>query len=442
MRSVVLNLAERTIKMLSFQFMRILGIETSCDETAVAVLEIKDKDKISVLSNIVSSQVKIHAKFGGVVPNLAAREHVKNIKHVFELALKTAGVNPPDSGFKKEIDPVREKSPQTTGVAPLARRSLNGIDLIAVTRGPGLGPALLVGLSFAKTLAWLYDKPIIGVNHLEGHIYSNWLKPVGEFPISNFLRLLCNRESATKSGQFPKKIFPALNLVVSGGHTELVLMKDYGKYELIGETLDDAAGEAFDKVARLLGLGYPGGPAISKIAKNGNPDKYPLPRPMLKLKNFDFSYSGLKTAVLYLIRDLHLKKLSNQIKADIASSFQKSATEVLIIKTMRAAQQYGVKSILLSGGVSANETLRTELKKNAEQNGFQYFQPLMEYTGDNAAMIALAGYFVYTKNPDAPKGGRDSEADASGRLSRPRRRSKKTDWESVEMDANLGFFSK
>ncbi len=372
--------------------MRIIGIETSCDETAVAVLDIKSKNKISILSNIVSSQVKIHAKFGGVVPNLAAREHVKNIRHVFDLALKTAGINSSADGLKKEIYPVQSREGSQRASA------LCGIDLIAVTRGPGLGPALLIGLSFAKTIAWLYDKPIIGVNHLEGHIYSNWLRPVGEFPIFNL--------------QFSKKIFPALNLVVSGGHTELVLMKDYGKYELVGETLDDAVGEAFDKVARLLGLGYPGGPAISKIAKDGDPEKYPLPRPMLKLKNFDFSYSGLKTAVLYLIRDLHLKKLSDQIKADIASSFQKSATEVLIIKTMRAAKQYDVKSILLSGGVSANETLRTELKKTAEQNGFQYFQPLMEYTGDNAAMIALAGYFNYKK---------------------------KTDWESVQMDANLGF---
>lgn len=356
--------------MLPFKSMKIIGIETSCDETAVAVLEIKAKNKIAILSSIVSSQVKIHAKFGGVVPNLAAREHVKNIRQVFDLALKTAGVNPSTGGLKKEID------------------------LIAVTRGPGLGPALLIGLSFAKTIAWLYDKPIVGVNHLEGHIFSNWLN---------------------STSKITKNIFPALNLVVSGGHTELVLMKDYGKYELIGETLDDAVGEAFDKVARLLGLGYPGGPAISKIAKNGNPNKYPLPRPMLKLKNFDFSYSGLKTAVLYLIRDLHLKKLSDQTKADIASSFQKSATEVLIIKTMRAAKQYSVKSILLSGGVSANETLRTELKKNAEQDGFQYFQPLMEYTGDNAAMIALAGYFNYSADKKAGK----------------------FKWDLIDMDANL-----
>ena len=374
--------------------MRILGIETSCDETAVAVLEIRGKNKISILSNIVSSQVKIHAKFGGVVPNLAAREHVKNIRRVFNLALKTAGIK----DLKKEIN------------------------LIAVTRGPGLSPALLAGLSFAKTIAWLYDKPIIGVNHLEGHIYSNWLPKNDNRPLT-----IDDRQS--------KNIFPALNLIVSGGHTELVLMANYGKYKLIGETLDDAAGEAFDKVARLLGLGYPGGPAISKIAKDGDPEKYPLPRPMLKLKNYNFSYSGLKTAVLYLIRDIVTKspstkfraspstssgqhRLSAKQKADVAASFQKSATEVLVIKTVRAAKQYGVKSILLSGGVSANETLRIELKKNAEQNGFKYFQPLVEYTGDNAAMIALAGYFNYLTN-------KKSLSFYS--------------WSKIDMDANLGF---
>jgi len=377
--------------------MKILGIETSCDETAVAVLEIKGKNNITVLSNIVSSQVKLHAKFGGVVPNLAAREHVKNIRRVFELALKTAGLNPPATAF--------------SGAPPraVAGGFKKEIDMIAVTRGPGLGPALLVGLSFAKTLAWLYDKPVIGVNHLEGHIFSNWLPPIRK--INNY-QLTINNAFC--------HIFPALNLIVSGGHTELVLMKDYGKYELVGETLDDAVGEAFDKVARLLGLEYPGGPAISKIAKNGNSDKYPLPRPMLKLKNYNFSYSGLKTAVLYLIRDLKkdlgLSTLNLKQRADIAASFQKSATEVLVIKTIRAAKQYGVKSILLSGGVSANETLRTKLEKNAEQNGFKYFQPLMKYTGDNAAMIALAGYFSY-------KAGKKPKKDLK--------------WDLIDMDANL-----
>ena len=343
--------------------MKILGIETSCDETAIAVIEITAKNKITVLSNVVSSQMKLHAKYGGVVPSLAAREHVKNINHVFELALKTAGIRK----FDKDID------------------------LIAVTRGPGLGPALLVGITFAKTLAWLYKKPITGVSHLEGHIYSNYL-----------------------SGEHMKNIFPALNLIVSGGHTELVLMSSPGRYKIIGETLDDAVGEAFDKVARLLELGYPGGPAISKVAEKGNPDKYPLPLPMAKSKDYNFSYSGLKTAVLYLLRDLKVKKykLKTSDKADIAASFQKSATGILVQKTIKAAKEFGVKSILLLGGVSANKLLRSELYKNATESGLRYFQPEMNYTGDNATMIAVAGYFSSNK---------------------------KTPLSGVKMDANLGF---
>ncbi len=359
--------------------MKVLGIETSCDETAVAVLEIKN-GKIKVLSNTISSQVKLHAKYGGVVPNLAAREHVKNIGHVFRLALKEAKIK----DFKKEID------------------------LMAVTRGPGLGPALLVGISFAKAIAWKYDKPLIGVNHLEGHVYSNFLKKVGV--ISNF---------HPPTGRPISKKSPILNLIVSGGHTELVLMTGYGKYKIIGESVDDAIGEAFDKVARLLGLGYPGGPAISKLAQKGNPETYPLPSPMIYSKDFNFSYSGLKTAVLYLIRDLGLKKLDNKTKADIAASFQKSAVEVLLKKTLRAAKEYKVKSIMLSGGVSANSYLRLNLNQVTEELGLNYFQPELEYTGDNAAMIALAGYF-------------SSRNKKPGELT----------WDLVEMDANLGFKSK
>lgn len=357
--------------------MKILGIETSCDETAVAVLEVNTDFKkkkgikpgdLKVLSNIVSSQIKLHAKYGGVVPNLAAREHTKNISHVFKTALKVAKVK----DIKKEIN------------------------LLAVTRGPGLSPALLVGLTFAKTVSWKYNIPIIGVNHLEAHILSNWLKTVGE--ISN--------------------VSPIMNLVVSGGHTELVLMKDFGKYELVGETLDDAVGEAFDKVARLLGLGYPGGPAISKIAVNGDPSHYPLPSPMLNSKNFDFSYSGLKTAVLYLKRDLEIKgkKLTKAQKADIAASFQKSACEVLIKKTIKAAKQFGAKSVFLSGGVSGNVYLRENLGIAAIKEGLKFNKPAPEYTTDNAAMIGVAGYINFLKNKKTPD-----------------------TWSDVEMDSNLNF---
>jgi len=366
--------------------MKILAIETSCDETAVAILEIKKN--IKVLSNIISSQVKLHAKYGGVVPNLAAREHVRNIEHVFKRALGAAKIE----NFKKEID------------------------TIAVTCGPGLGPALLVGIAFAKTLAWKYNKPLVGVNHLEGHIYSHWLN-------NDF------KASAVK--------FPILHLIVSGGHTELVLMKGYGKYELIGETLDDAAGEAFDKVARLLGLGYPGGPAVAARAaklkvKNARPRqaegeageklKIKFPRPMEKSGDLNFSYSGLKTAVLYKIRDLKNSgiKINGNVISEICYEFQQAAVDVLIKKTEKAVKEYKVDSIMLSGGVSANTLLRNEFKKLAENNGLHYSRPALEYTGDNAAMIAVAGYYNKLKIKN---------------------KKSKISWDSVEMDANLSLVS-
>lgn len=341
--------------------MKILGIETSCDETAIAVLSIETFKplNIKVLSNVVSSQVKLHAKYGGVVPHLAAREHEKNLPRVLRLALQKAGIK----SIKSEIS------------------------FIAVTIGPGLSPALWQGVNFAKELAKKYKKPIIGVNHLEAHIYSNWLNN--------------------------KKIpFPALNLIVSGGHTMLVLMKSYGKYKIIGETLDDAAGEAFDKVARILGLGYPGGPAISQKAekwnfkipilnfkKNNKNQAIKFPRPMINSKDYNFSYSGLKTAVLYKIKELKNKKikLTESLINQICYEFQRAAIEVLIVKTVKAAKDLKVKSILLSGGVSANKLLRHKLKKETEKLGVYYAQPEMKYTTDNAVMIALAGFFSRKK---------------------------------------------
>ncbi|OGN32578.1 MAG: tRNA (adenosine(37)-N6)-threonylcarbamoyltransferase complex transferase subunit TsaD [Candidatus Yanofskybacteria bacterium RIFCSPLOWO2_02_FULL_43_10b] len=347
--------------------MKILGIETSCDETSIAVLEVvpsshkaskdKQKTKVKVLSNTISSQIKIHAKYGGVYPALAAREHAKNIDKVLKLTLKEAGL-----------------------------KSVEEVDLIAVTKGPGLAVALIVGITFAKTLAWKFKKPIAGVNHLEGHIYSNWLPP---------------KDLDYRLLTIDDRLFPALCLIVSGGHTELVLMKDHGKFKIIGETLDDAAGEAFDKIARLLGLGYPGGPLISKEAEKFcksaiQPTLDPrllarefssgcmadllqisLPRPMINSKNFDFSFSGLKTAVLYLISRLNLEKPRpgletgpsrchldylpddlDEIRPAVALEAQQAIVDVLISKTLRAAKQYKVKSVLLSGGVSANKLLR------------------------------------------------------------------------------------
>ena len=360
--------------------MLILGIETSCDETAASLVE-AGNGKIKVLSNIVSSQVKLHAKYGGVVPSLAAREHVKNLRPVLELAVKGA--------------------------------SLKKIDLISVTAGPGLISSLLVGTAFAKALAWKFKKPIVGVNHTEGHIASNWLPPI---------------ESHYKLPTTNYKLFPAMCLVVSGGHTQLIFMKGFGKYKKVGETLDDAAGEAFDKIARILGLGYPGGPAISVAAEKLQTTHYSLqtslPRPMLNSKNFDFSFSGLKTAVLYLDRDLKKKigknKLPKEIVYQVATEAQRAIVDVLVSKTIKAAQKYGARSIMLSGGVSANKLLRSELQKNAEQREIKYFQPASEYTTDNAAMIALAGYF-------SARGGSASGGNRNFRHG---------DWKKVKTDAN------
>lgn len=351
--------------------MTILAIETSCDETAIAVLDISGPGSIVVRSNIVSSQIKIHAEYGGVVPNLAAREHVKNINHVFETALKKAGI----TDFSKEID------------------------LMAVTHGPGLGPALLVGISFAKTIAMTHEKPLIGVNHMRGHMYSNWLGP--EFSVSSLQ-------------------FPVLHLVVSGGHTELVLMNDYEEFKLIGETMDDAVGEAFDKVARLLELGYPGGPAISARAEQFSVSslQFPIkfPRPMTHSKDYNFSFSGLKTAVLYKIRDLKESgiEINDAVTNEIAHAFQEAAIDVLIQKTFRAAKELGANAVMLSGGVSANKLLRDDFEKAARENGLRYSRPPMEYTTDNAVMIAVAGYFAHQKSQVA-------------------------DWQTVDMHPNRSF---
>jgi len=336
--------------------MIVLGIETSCDETAVAVIK-KEAGKLSVLANIVSSQISLHAPFGGVVPNLAAREHLKNIIPVLKSALKESQIEPKD------------------------------IDLISVTQGPGLIPALLIGTNFAKTIAYAWHKPLLGIHHIEGHIYANF--------INN-----------------PQIKFPALALVVSGGHTQLILVKDHFQYDLIGETQDDAVGEAFDKVARILGLSYPGGPLISQLADEymaQNPNVIGgdlLPRPMLNSGNFNFSFSGLKTAALYIVRDFRKEyslapedKLPHDFIQKMAYEFQEAATDVLISKTIKAGIQYNVKTIFLAGGVSANQSLRDKLgsavKKNIPQVSYA-LQPL-DYSTDNATMIAVAGAYRFKK---------------------------------------------
>ncbi len=330
--------------------MKILGIESSCDETAASIIEGR-KDSVNVLSNVVSSQIDIHKKYGGVIPEIAAREHVLDILPVVDKAIKDAGLN---------------------------KKDLSGeVDAIAVATGPGLVSSLMVGIETAKTLAYIFNTPLVSVNHIEGHVYANFI----------------NSNEIT---------FPSIVLTVSGGHTMLILMKDFNKFETLGETRDDAAGEAFDKAAQLMDIGYPGGPAISKLAEEVVGDNgINLPRPMIDSPNFEFSFSGLKTALLYeLQKDSEWK---NKIP-EYCQEFQQAIIDVLIKKTIKAAKKYGAKSILLAGGVSANKELRLQLEKEIKKElpETTFFKPELAYTTDNAAMIASAGYFkahdnIYTK---------------------------------------------
>ena len=408
--------------------MRILAIETSCDETAIAIAEFtgpKAVPRISVLSNIVSSQIAVHRKFGGVVPNLARREHEKNLTFILERAFKEARFSNfksqitnhkqiPNSKIKK-IEKILEREPELferfkKHILPLKKP---GIDAIAVTYGPGLAPALWVGVNFARALAVLWNKPLIPINHMEGHFFSTFLQKRGkenfQFSIPNFQ-------------------FPIIGLLVSGGHTELVLTKKPWKFKIIGETRDDAAGEAFDKVARILGLPYPGGPALSALAEReipisksqfSNKFQFPnskfqikLPRPMMGSDDYDFSFSGLKTAVLYLARDLGAKQ-TKKLRPVIAKEFQDAVVDVLVKKTIRAAKVFKAKTVLLGGGVAANHELRKRLEANLKKElpNTKYLIPNTRMTGDNALMIAIAAHFVGKKKALDKVG-----ADANARL--------------------------
>jgi len=314
----------------------ILGIESSCDETAAAIVKISG-GKFQILSNIVSSQIEIHKKFGGVVPEIAARNHVKNILPVIEKSLAKAKIKP----------------------AQIAK--------IAVTAGPGLITSLLVGVQTAKTLGRVWQKPVCPINHLKAHLYANWI-----------------------SNQSLK--FPALCLLVSGGHTEIILLKNQTQFKKVGQTLDDAAGEAFDKVAQLLKLGYPGGPIISRLAAKGNPKAFAFARPMINSNDFNFSFSGLKTSVLYLVKKLPTpdQKTIN----DLSASFQQSAVDVLAAKTFKAAKFYQAKTLMLSGGVAANLLLRQTFAKKSLALGIDFSMPDINLCTDNAVMAAVAGYFT------------------------------------------------
>lgn len=316
--------------------MLILGIESSCDETSVALV----RDGREVLANSIISQMDIHGDFGGVVPELACRRHLEVINPLLEKTLKDNGL------------------------------SWKDLDAIAVTSGPGLVGAVLIGVAVAKALAYLLNIPLIGVNHLEGHIYGNYLE----------------------EGRIE---FPSMALLVSGGHTSLILVRDHGIYEIIGETLDDAAGEAYDKVARMLNLGYPGGPIIDRMARDGDPNKIFFPRAMMENRsNFDFSFSGLKTAVVYYLKT---PEGQNADKADVCAGFQSAVVDVLVTKTMRAVKKYGVKNILLAGGVARNSSLRENMARSARKAGVNLSVPSLILCTDNAGMIASAGYFNYIR---------------------------------------------
>ncbi len=372
--------------------MKILAVETSCDETAICVLEGNPKTgNFEIISNIVSSQVKIHQQWGGVVPNLAAREHIRNIEIVLKKALKKAQV------------------------------SLAEIDLFAVTKGPGLIPALLIGTNFAKSLAYFCEKPLVGIHHIEGHIFACYL-------------------DEKNRGNMEKFEFPVLALAVSGGHTQLVLMKNFLEYEIIGQTQDDAVGEAFDKIAKIMDLGYPGGPIVSEMAEvdlaeiekienielRNSLGKIKFPRPMIASGNLDFSFSGLKTAVLYFWEKV--KEQSEDKQAlDIAMKVicqkaQGAIVEVLIKKSLDAVEKFPPKTFLLCGGVAANRKLRDDLEENISKMGnekIKFACPTFEYCGDNSAMIAVSAFcrFIESRKDEKKKWGKN--------------------WKNLEATANL-----
>ncbi len=318
--------------------MKILAIESSCDETAAAVIE----DRTTVLSNVINTQIELHKIYGGVVPEIASRKHIENITAVVDKAIKDSGVNKED------------------------------LDAIAVTYGPGLVGALLVGVSYAKGLALSLDKPLIPVHHIKGHICANYI-------------------------EHPDLKPPFICLVASGGHSHIVYVKDYSSYEVLARTRDDAAGEAFDKVSRVLGFGYPGGPAIEKAAKSGNPDAIKFPRVNMGDGGFDFSFSGVKTAVLNYI-NIAEQKGEEINKFDVAASFQEAVIDVLSSHLIECAKKCSVDKIALAGGVAANEPLRERVSLKAEREGMKFYFPSLKYCTDNAAMIGCAAFSEYDSN--------------------------------------------
>ena len=315
----------------------ILAIESSCDETAAAVV----RDGREVLSNVISSQIALHTLYGGVVPEIASRKHIEKINQVIEEALSEA------------------------------KMELKDMDAIAVTYGPGLVGALLVGVSAAKAISFASGIPLVGVHHIEGHISANYIENKDLEP-------------------------PFVCLVVSGGHSHLVVVKDYGEYEIVGRTRDDAAGEAFDKVARAIGLGYPGGPKIDKLAKEGNPDAIAFPRAKVDTNEYDFSFSGLKSAVLNYLNGCQMK--GEEVNAaDVAASFQKAVIDVLVDHSIHAVKEFGFDKFAIAGGVASNSSLRAAFEARCEKEGIKFYHPSPIFCTDNAAMIGTAGYYEFLK---------------------------------------------
>lgn len=382
--------------------MKILAIESSADDTGIAILEVKEvanNIKFKILANKVHTQIDIHTGYGGIFPVIAKREHGKNIIPTIISALKEAGMlkkgSQLDKSKNKKIEKILEKERELPEIFIefINKVKKPDIDAIAVTVGPGLEPTLWVGISCARALSLAWGIPIIPVNHMEGHLLS---------PLVQKKKIFTYNKKTFN--------FPVLSLLISGGHTELVIFKKFGEYKVIGQTRDDAAGEAFDKVARMLSLPYPGGPEISKLAeierKKNKTSAIKLPRPMIYSKDFNFSFSGLKTAVLYYVRDNG--PLTEEMKSKIAREFEDAVIDVLVTKTLKAMDKYKIKTLILGGGVSGNTHLQRILKKQLKKDktGINTHFPIKALSTDNALMIAIAGYFEFKNNKFVKDGKR------------------------------------
>ncbi len=410
--------------------MIILGIETSCDETGVCIIQTEKNEvgeTLTVLGNQLYSQVAKHAEFGGVFPMLAKREHAKNLVPLFEKCLKESNLWTPFSSFSKEewhsddevvgaVETILSREPELFIELKKLLETVEkpNIDAIAVTNGPGLEPALWVGVTFAKALSTAWNIPIIPTNHMEGHIVVASLQKVD----SSESQIDSTKTSPVQSTFYNLRAtkYPALALLISGGHTQLVLIKENLNYEIIGTTVDDAVGEAFDKVARMLGLPYPGGKIISDLAQKERdefPNKkipYPLPRPMIHSKNLNFSFSGLKTAVLYTLKKI--PEITDAVKQEISLEFENAVLDVLNSKVSRAIEEYNPQTLIIGGGVSASKIIRSELSKVCQKYNMEFLVPEVSASTDNALMIALAGYMNILSGKKS-----DTDFRANGNLS-------------------------